>query len=65
MRKSVAFVLPSSTVENPNDIQLLVSNDFVSHQRFYFYQINSSDQILGANCKVLDKFYKNFTYLFS
>jgi len=44
----VAFVLPSSTAENLNIIQLEVSNYFVSHKRFYFYQIDSSDQIIGA-----------------
>ena len=51
MIKSVALVLPSSTAENLNKIQLEVSNYFVSHKRFYFYQIDSSDQIIGAYCK--------------
>jgi len=51
MIKRVALVFPSSTAENLNNIQLEVSNYFVSHKRFYLYQIDSSDQIIGANCK--------------
>ena len=44
MMKRVAFVLPSSTAENLNNIQLEVSNYFVSHKRFFIF-------IKLTNCK--------------